>query len=147
MFFLFFLMIRRRPRSTLFPYTTLFRSATVVEILLPLSEWAVASGMGHVRFRDMLIGGGDSISLSTAAMHIWSRVVGLALVGFATSYFWTATTISYFLLRKSVDAMPLDAVSQRCEEPTPETEEALPLVGVAAADQRDQEDEPAKGSE
>src|SRR5688572_32759413 len=27
-FFVFFLMIRRPPRSTLFPYTTLFRSAT-----------------------------------------------------------------------------------------------------------------------
>src|SRR5437016_14566480 len=27
--FLFFLMIRRPPRSTLFPYTTLFRSANV----------------------------------------------------------------------------------------------------------------------
>src|SRR5688572_31377103 len=27
-FFLFFLMIRRPPRSTLFPYTTLFRSAS-----------------------------------------------------------------------------------------------------------------------
>src|SRR5574337_1362135 len=29
LFFLFFLMIRRPPRSTLFPYTTLFRSALV----------------------------------------------------------------------------------------------------------------------
>src|SRR5437867_4802203 len=28
MFFFFFLMIRRPPRSTLFPYTTLFRSMT-----------------------------------------------------------------------------------------------------------------------
>src|SRR5256886_16796576 len=28
MFFFFFLMIRRPPRSTLFPYTTLFRSRT-----------------------------------------------------------------------------------------------------------------------
>src|SRR5258707_4513430 len=28
MFFFFFLMIRRPPRSTLFPYTTLFRSPT-----------------------------------------------------------------------------------------------------------------------
>src|SRR5215510_15755816 len=27
-FFIFFLMIRRPPRSTLFPYTTLFRSST-----------------------------------------------------------------------------------------------------------------------
>src|SRR5947209_20453039 len=29
-FFLFFLMIRRPPRSTLFPYTTLFRSSAAV---------------------------------------------------------------------------------------------------------------------
>src|SRR3712207_9113236 len=28
--FIFFLMIRRPPRSTLFPYTTLFRSTTLV---------------------------------------------------------------------------------------------------------------------
>src|SRR2546422_7220687 len=30
MFFFFFLMIRRPPRSTLFPYTTLFRSQVAV---------------------------------------------------------------------------------------------------------------------
>src|SRR3712207_7627070 len=30
-YFFFFLMIRRPPRSTLFPYTTLFRSAPQVE--------------------------------------------------------------------------------------------------------------------
>src|SRR2546423_4775286 len=38
----FFLMIRRPPRSTLFPYTTLFRS---VELLLPLAGSAVASAL------------------------------------------------------------------------------------------------------
>src|SRR2546430_651246 len=32
----FFLMIRRPPRSTLFPYTTLFRSPAVVVVRLPL---------------------------------------------------------------------------------------------------------------
>src|SRR5712664_378830 len=31
--FFFFLMIRRPPRSTLFPYTTLFRSARVVPVV------------------------------------------------------------------------------------------------------------------
>src|SRR3712207_8744823 len=35
MFFLFFLMIRRPPRSTLFPYTTLFRS--LIKCPLPVS--------------------------------------------------------------------------------------------------------------
>src|SRR5689334_24165759 len=32
-FFIFFLMIRRPPRSTLFPYTTLFRSITLKQML------------------------------------------------------------------------------------------------------------------
>src|SRR5256885_5145849 len=32
-YFFFFLMIRRPPRSTLFPYTTLFRSVTPVHAL------------------------------------------------------------------------------------------------------------------
>src|SRR5258705_13510375 len=32
--FFFFLMIRRPPRSTLFPYTTLFRSASAGEIVI-----------------------------------------------------------------------------------------------------------------
>src|SRR2546429_7399146 len=32
MFFFFFLMIRRPPRSTLFPYTTLFRSSLLAQI-------------------------------------------------------------------------------------------------------------------
>src|SRR2546430_8138988 len=33
----FFLMIRRPPRSTLFPYTTLFRSVGVLQVLEPLA--------------------------------------------------------------------------------------------------------------
>src|SRR3989449_10508035 len=33
LFFLFFLMIRRPPRSTLFPYTTLFRSQAVARLM------------------------------------------------------------------------------------------------------------------
>src|SRR2546430_13665658 len=51
----FFLMIRRPPRSTLFPYTTLFRSVQVVHgdvgaqraaraDLVPFLRWAVARG-------------------------------------------------------------------------------------------------------
>src|SRR3712207_6926283 len=49
----FFLMIRRPPRSTLFPYTTLFRSVIVALLA------ALALGVGmllsvlYVRFRDV----------------------------------------------------------------------------------------------
>src|SRR6266702_6519390 len=38
-FFFFFLMIRRPPRSTLFPYTTPFRSATTVPCTCQLRHW------------------------------------------------------------------------------------------------------------
>ena len=37
-FFLFFLMIRRPPRSTLFPYTTLFRSTGAITIPVDVSS-------------------------------------------------------------------------------------------------------------
>src|SRR3989339_1855212 len=44
---LFFLMIRRPPRSTLFPYTTLFRSY-LGEVIASLICTAYASILGHV---------------------------------------------------------------------------------------------------
>src|SRR3712207_8703415 len=44
MFVFFFLMIRRPPRSTLFPYTTLFRSILDVAVPGPLRGVYAASG-------------------------------------------------------------------------------------------------------
>src|SRR3712207_7555974 len=55
--FLFFLMIRRPPRSTLFPYTTLFRSSTAAHARiiaiglarsLPCSDGAVPCGASAI---------------------------------------------------------------------------------------------------
>src|SRR2546429_5985839 len=43
LFHFFFLMIRRPPRSTLFPYTTLFRSPALFEEAL---QWLVEQGVG-----------------------------------------------------------------------------------------------------
>src|SRR5258708_39956527 len=39
MYLFFFLMIRRPPRSTLFPYTTLFRSTLMLNWLVPNSRF------------------------------------------------------------------------------------------------------------
>src|SRR2546423_10087532 len=51
--FFFFLMIRRPPRSTLFPYTTLFRSFLVrtwkVSLIVILIVAAVVSPTGDIR--------------------------------------------------------------------------------------------------
>src|SRR2546430_13317314 len=54
----FFLMIRRPPRSTLFPYTTLFRSPARRHVAVPLEQ----------RRRDRE-GGGAERGLSAAAMR------------------------------------------------------------------------------
>src|SRR5436190_23832348 len=49
--FFFFLMIRRPPRSTLFPYTTLFRSRRATEN--PRSELDVGPDFEHLIRRDL----------------------------------------------------------------------------------------------
>src|SRR2546426_8577255 len=46
-FFFFFLMIRRPPRSTLFPYTTLFRSATAIGPQRPDAAHRAPGDGGH----------------------------------------------------------------------------------------------------
>src|SRR2546426_6663939 len=51
--FFFFLMIRRPPRSTLFPYTTLFRSAARARSFAPDSD----SGEGHPSRQDQAAAG------------------------------------------------------------------------------------------
>src|SRR5256885_11640458 len=45
--FFFFLMIRRPPRSTLFPYTTLFRSAFALIERDQLVEWLLQGRFTH----------------------------------------------------------------------------------------------------
>src|SRR3712207_8858922 len=61
LFFVFFLMIRRPPRSTLFPYTTLFRSAFEDQALLStdlaatagqIVEWFVLRWQVEVTFHE-----------------------------------------------------------------------------------------------
>jgi hypothetical protein len=50
----------------------------------------------------------------------WLHLVFLLMLGFAYSYFWTSSTIIYFLLRKSVDGNDLDEVFLvQEEEPLP----------------------------
>src|SRR2546425_9999187 len=50
MYLFFFLMIRRPPRSTLFPYTTLFRSEDTQDLLLlALADAAAVTGASPLR--------------------------------------------------------------------------------------------------
>ena len=62
----------------------------------------------------------------------WGDVQAALRVAVLASYFWSATTVIYFLLRQADDGTPLDEVY--IPGPPPKAE-PLPLVGVAASQQ------------
>src|SRR6266849_10018653 len=77
--YFFFLMIRRPPRSTLFPYTTLFRS-----------RWP-SEKLGQPRH-----GSWDALpTLPTWLLHIGAAIVGLGILVFGAGWFY-----SYWGLRR-----------------------------------------------
>src|SRR2546430_13119169 len=74
---LFFLLIRRPPRSTLFPYTTLFRSSR--------AHWLGTDEFG----RDVLsrVIHAARISVKVAAVAVSVGVIGGGVIGIAAGYF------------------------------------------------------------
>jgi hypothetical protein len=71
-------------------------------------------------------------SWGTVPAGVWLNVAATLVAGFVVSYFWSATTIIYFLLRQSDDATDLKEVFMPDQE---EVDELLPLVGVASSSQ------------
>src|SRR2546422_3397870 len=68
--FFFFLMIRRPPRSTLFPYTTLFRSRS-----FPLSPSARTSGWGPSPVTDRASRSEEHTSELQSRLHLVCRLL------------------------------------------------------------------------
>src|SRR2546430_12960952 len=64
--FFFFLMIRRPPRSTLFPYTTLFRSWSAAALLGAL---LLFGGNGGVSWAEQYVPSGDRKSTRLNSSH------------------------------------------------------------------------------
>src|SRR3989441_12735256 len=115
--FFFFLMIRRPPRSTLFPYTTLFRSA-FARVWLPLTISAVTTVIGF---------GSLMVNRITA---IWD--LGLfAAVGVVCL---TVTCLTY--LPASLQLMPTPLRSARSGKVSPALSENLRRLGERAVGQR-----------
>src|SRR5215216_2483235 len=79
----FFLMIRRPPRSTLFPYTTLFRST-------PTTPSPVETG-GPSRSRDVLGVDRKSTRLNSSHQIISYAVFCLKKKNFSSHWYWPTT--------------------------------------------------------
>jgi hypothetical protein len=77
-----------------------------------LALWSVSWGSGVERLNAVrTVGGTEGLAaLGARAMAFWTNAMMLLAYAFVFSYFWTATTVIYFLLRRLVDATALDEV-------------------------------------
>lgn len=79
--------------------------------------------------------------LAAVLVGFWTHLAFLGMVGFAYSFFWSESTILYFLLRLDVDDTEIEEVylDEEDEEPFPTVgpsaleEPAAPLAGVPAS--------------
>ena len=99
--------------------------SSVASLTTHLADWAVASGMGLDKVS--ILHGTTSASgivptidsdttVGAQFVGFWLYGVQLLVAGFVYSYFWTAVTIMYFLLRKLDDGTELDQVYRTAEE-------------------------------
>ncbi len=93
-------------------------TSTLLVVFFEITTWLVDWSVGPTSEKD--------------SGTLWFDVLNIARIGICVSYFWSATTVIYFLLRQSDDGAPLDQVY--IPGPPPKAE-PLPLVGVATSQQ------------
>lgn len=95
----------------------------VVVLVSELTIWCamscVSAGSGNERALDTLL---DPLR----------TMLGAITSGIGASYFWSASTIVYLLLRQEVDGVPLDRVAP--DDDARPVREPLPVVGIPATD-------------
>src|SRR2546430_10349771 len=83
-------MIRRPPRSTLFPYTTLFRSTQVIGDNVARA-FSLVGALSIVRFRTVVRDTQDTafvifaviVGMASGANHLWVALIGISIVALA----------------------------------------------------------------
>lgn len=80
--------------------------------IVSLSNWGISWGTGTARYQEIVGGTGVNVwgERGLAAMSFWNGCVLMLAVAFVYSYFWSASTVIYFLLRRLVDATEIDEV-------------------------------------
>ncbi len=89
--------------------------------IVGLTYWAASWGSGLKPIEDILSYNPDLGVMGKIGawfIHFWAGCVKLLAVGFLYSYFWSSTSIIYFLLRRDVDATEMDEVYLEEEEQT-----------------------------
>jgi hypothetical protein len=115
--------------------------------VIALTYWGAGWGLGG-NVQQMVAEGGEGLgAVGIGIIQFWVGCVKLLAVGFLYSYFWTASTAIYFLLRRDVDATEMDEVFLEEDEdqqtyglPPLKTDSAgAPVVADQSSEQADQE--------
>lgn len=98
-----------------------------------MALWSVSATdwPGDIRIQERSFNSMES--LGDFAAELWTLIPALLFVGFGPSFFWSATTVSYFLLRQSDDGTPLDVVVDWPEKVEPESPIATDTAATRAA--------------
>jgi len=81
-------------------------------LIIQLGNWGVSWGSGNARIESIYgpVSMGSAADTGAAIIEFWNNCVRTIAFGFVFSYFWSATTVIYFLLRRLIDATELDEV-------------------------------------
>jgi hypothetical protein len=112
-----------------------------------LTYWAAHWGAGSVRIDAIANGSGELGFLGptgAALIRIWVHALKILAVGFLFSYFWTASTAIYLLMRRKVDAREMDEVALEDEKEAPyglpplrTDDSGVPVVSEGDVDEED----------
>lgn len=94
-----------------------------------LGYWAAGWGCGKDQLNAIMGGSGELSGIGhigARLIHFWTGCIRLLAIGYLFSYFWTASTAIYFLLRHDVDATELDEVYLDADATEPDSR--LPVV-------------------
>lgn len=88
--------------------------ANVTAVTIHMSYWAASGGVGTDWMQQLAQGTGDLgffSGIGSWLIRLWTGVLKLAAVGFLFSYFWSAATAVYLLMRQKVDGAEMDEIS------------------------------------
>jgi hypothetical protein len=97
-----------------------------------LSLWGSSWGTGADRAKSILTGTGLGAmgGAGAALMAFWAGLIKWLALGYFYGYFWTASTLIYYLLRRDVDATEMDEVFLEADQ----GEKQFNLPPLAATD-------------
>jgi hypothetical protein len=110
--------------------------------IIQLATWGVSWGSGAQAIQELRAGndlGSAAANWGGELIGFWNRFVGVLATAFVFSYFWSVSTVIYFLLRRLVDATEIDDVFMSHER----ERHGLPPLKTGADGVAEPADEPA----